>query len=45
MLKLVVHVKLAFAMQRLKNIKKNFVMINKDGEGTIFRFWWGTQLL
>ena len=21
--------------------KKNFVMINKDGEGTIFGFYWG----
>ena len=36
MLKLVVHVKLAFAMQRLKNIKKKFVMINKDGGGDNF---------
>ena len=39
-------VKLAFVMQRLKKyLKKNFVMINKDGEGTIFRFYGGTQLL
>ena len=26
-------VKLAFVMQKLKNIEKNFVMIHKDGGG------------
>ena len=39
-------VKLAFVMQRLKKyLKKIFVIINKDGGGTIFRFYGGTQLL
>ena len=35
-------VKLAFVMQRLKKYpKKIFVMINKDGGGTIFGFYGG----
>ena len=35
-------VKLAFVVQRLKKISKNiFVMINKNGGGTIFRFYGG----
>ena len=35
-------VKLAFVMQRLKKyLKKFFVMINKDGGGTIFQFYGG----
>ena len=35
-------VKLAFAMQRLKKyLKKNVVMINKDGEGNNFWILWG----
>ena len=34
--------KLAFAMQRLKKyLKKNVVMINKDGEGNDFWILWG----
>ena len=33
--------KLAFVMQRLKISKKIFVMINKDGGGTIFGFYGG----
>ena len=35
-------VQLAFSMQRLKKyLKKNVVMINKDGGGTIFGFYGG----
>ena len=35
-------VKLDFVMQRLKKyLKINFVMINKDGGGTIFGFYGG----
>ena len=34
-------VKLAFVMQRLKNIWKIFVMINKDGGDNFSIFFWG----
>ena len=38
-------VKLAYAMQRLKNIFKKIVMINKDGGGGQFLDFVGAQLL
>ena len=34
-------VKLAFVMQRLKNIQKKFVMINRDGGGGQFLDYMG----
>ena len=39
-------VKLTFVMQRLKKyLKKNFVMINKDGGGGNFWILWGDTVV